>query len=165
MRCMVCGEEMRLVQTVPDDTMTVRGFEHHFLNCPGCHDEERRLVFIRQPAPLSPPIETHEISPPIETHEIDQDFLDATLQPIGETSAMDSISQDSSSVRSGETLPVESMALASPRYQSSMTRNARAAASSIWDRRAALHRARWRALCDRLGLRVAGQKPGASKEE
>jgi predicted transcriptional regulator len=53
MRCMVCGGEMRLVQTVPDETMTVPGFEHHTLNCPSCHDEERRLVFIRQPEPLS----------------------------------------------------------------------------------------------------------------
>jgi hypothetical protein len=56
MHCMVCGEEMRLVQTVPDKTMIVPGFEHHILTCPRCHDEERRLVFIRQPAPLSPPI-------------------------------------------------------------------------------------------------------------
>jgi hypothetical protein len=66
---MVCGEEMRLVQTVPDETMIVPGFEHHILNCPSCHDEERRLVFIRQPEPLSPPIQTDGIEP---------DFLDAT---------------------------------------------------------------------------------------
>jgi hypothetical protein len=32
--CMLCGEEMRLAQTVPDDTMIVPGFEYHILNCP-----------------------------------------------------------------------------------------------------------------------------------
>jgi len=75
MRCMVCGEEIRLVQTVPDETMIVPGFEHHIFNCPSCHDEERRLVFVREPKPLSPPIQTHEIG---------RDFLDATLQPVAE---------------------------------------------------------------------------------
>jgi hypothetical protein len=75
MRCMLCGEEMRLVQTVPDQTMIVPGFEHHIFNCPSCHDEERWLVFVREPKPLSPPIQTHEIG---------RDFLDATLQPVAE---------------------------------------------------------------------------------
>jgi len=27
MRCMVCGEEMRLVRTVPEEAMLVPGFE------------------------------------------------------------------------------------------------------------------------------------------
>src|SRR5580704_7919017 len=49
MRCMLCGEEMRLVQTVPDETMIVPGFEHHTFHCAACHDEERRLVFVREP--------------------------------------------------------------------------------------------------------------------
>jgi hypothetical protein len=56
MRCMACGEEMRLVQVVPDDTMPVPGYEHHTLACPGCHDVERRLVFSRdlEPVPFEP---------------------------------------------------------------------------------------------------------------
>jgi hypothetical protein len=138
------------VQTVPDETMVVPGFEHHILNCPRCHDEERRLVFIRQPEPLSPPIETDEI---------DRDFLDATLQPVGETAAADGAPQEASSARSGETLPIESMRLplASPAYRFSISRNARAATSRVWDCAAERHRARWRALCARLGLRIAGE--------
>jgi hypothetical protein len=150
MRCMVCGEEMRLVQSVPDETMGVPGFEHHTLNCPCCHDEERRLVFIRQPEPLSPPIQTDEIEP---------DFLDATLQPVGKTAVVESAPQESNSVTSAGTLPIESLPLASPLSQSSIGRRARAATSRVWNSRAALHRARWQALCDRLGLRVAGEKP------
>jgi hypothetical protein len=53
---MACGEEMRLVQVVPDDTMPVPGYEHHTLACPGCHDVERRLVFSRdlEPVPFEP---------------------------------------------------------------------------------------------------------------
>jgi hypothetical protein len=153
---MVCGEEMRLVQTVPDETMIVPGFEHHILNCPSCHDEERRLVFIRQPEALSPPIQTHEAEP---------DFLDATLQPVGKTAAADRAPQESSSITSAEPVAIESVPLASPPYQSSISRNARAANSGVWDRRAALHRARWRALCDRLGIRVAGEKADVSREE
>jgi hypothetical protein len=53
---MACGEEMRLVQVVPDDTMPVPGYEHHTLECPGCHEVERRLVFTREiePVPFEP---------------------------------------------------------------------------------------------------------------
>ena len=86
MRCMVCSEEMRLVQTVPDETMIVTGFEHHTFNCPSCHDEERRLVFVRQSKPLSPPIQTEGM---------DQDLVDATLQLLGEPAAADGAPQES----------------------------------------------------------------------
>src|SRR6516165_4108782 len=54
MRCMVCGAEMRLTQSVPDETMLVPGFEHHTLVCPSCQDEEQRLVFVHHSASLSP---------------------------------------------------------------------------------------------------------------
>jgi hypothetical protein len=162
---MVCGEEMRLVQTVPDETMSVPGFEHHILNCPSCHDEERRLVFIRQPEPSTPPIQPEPSSPPIQTDGIELDFLDATLQPLGETAAADGARQETGSVRSAGTPAIASLPLASPPHQSSTSRSARAATSSIWNRRAALHRARWRALCDRLGLRAAGEKSDMSAEE
>src|ERR1700680_4456981 len=47
MRCIGCGEEMRLVQAVADHTMMVPGYEHQTLECPGCHEVERRLVFAR----------------------------------------------------------------------------------------------------------------------
>jgi hypothetical protein len=153
---MVCGEEMRLVQSVPDETMIVPGFEHHTLNCPSCHDEERRLAFVRQPEPLSPPFQVESI---------DRGFLKATLQPVGETAAANSALQESSSVRAAGTLPIERLPLASPAYRPSTSRTARAANSSVWDRRAALHRARWKALCARLGLRVADETDDVTGEE
>jgi hypothetical protein len=47
---------MRLVQAVADHTMMVRGYEHHTLECPGCHEVERRLVFAKpiEPTPIEP---------------------------------------------------------------------------------------------------------------
>jgi hypothetical protein len=47
---------MRLKQVVPDDTMLVPGYEHHLLECPACHEIERRLVFTREiePTPFEP---------------------------------------------------------------------------------------------------------------
>jgi len=157
MRCMVCGEEMRLVETVPDETMPVPGFEHHILNCPSCHDEERRLVFTRQPEASLPTIQPEPSSPPIQTDEIELDFIDATLQPLGETAAADAARQESGGDR-----PAAAPAIASLPSRSA---SARTATASVWSRRAALHRARWRALCDRLGLRVAGSKADVSGEK
>jgi hypothetical protein len=52
MRCMACGAEMRLMQVVPDDTMMVAGYEHHTLQCTGCDEVERRLVFSREKTPV-----------------------------------------------------------------------------------------------------------------
>src|SRR6516225_9525675 len=102
MRCMVCGEEMRLVQTVPDEAMLVPGFEHHILRCPSCHDEERRLVFIDQHAPLSPPAETDEIN---------RDLLDARLQSGASAGAEDEAPQETTnslSPASSDSLPPKS---------------------------------------------------------
>jgi hypothetical protein len=45
MLCVACGQKMRLVQAIPDDDMLVPGYEHHILDCPGCGETERRLVF------------------------------------------------------------------------------------------------------------------------
>jgi hypothetical protein len=159
MRFMLCGQEMRLVQTVPDETMIVPGFEHHTFHCSSCQDEERRLVFVRESKPLSPPIQT--VSAPIQTREIGRDFLDATLQPVGEAAPVDGTPQESRTVKSEETLPAQRLPLASPTYRFSISRNPLAASSSVLGRAAALHRARWRALCDR----VAGEKAGVSKEK
>jgi hypothetical protein len=159
MRCLVCGEEMRLVQTVPDETMIVPGFEHHTFHCAACRDEERRLVFVRGPKSLSPPVQTE--SAPIQTEGMDQDFVDATLQPIGEPAASDSAPQQSRTVKSEETLPAHRLPLALPANRPSISQKPLAAASSVWGRAAALHRGRWRALCDR----VVGEKAGVSKEK
>jgi len=47
MRCRACGAELILTNVVPDDTVTVRGAEHHTFVCSGCHVTERRVVFIK----------------------------------------------------------------------------------------------------------------------
>jgi hypothetical protein len=47
MRCMACGDNMRLVRVVPDHTIAVPGFKRHTLKCPRCQDTEERLVFDR----------------------------------------------------------------------------------------------------------------------
>jgi hypothetical protein len=55
MRCFACGEKMRVVEVVPDDTMLVHGYEYHTLECPGCHEVERRLQFTREVERVEPP--------------------------------------------------------------------------------------------------------------
>ena len=47
MRCVPCGAEMHLVQVAGDDTMMVRGYEHHVFECSACCEVERRLIFNR----------------------------------------------------------------------------------------------------------------------
>ncbi len=51
MRCLICGEEMHLMQVVQDNTMLVSGYEHHTWQCSNCSEIERRLVFIREKTP------------------------------------------------------------------------------------------------------------------
>ena len=57
MRCMACGEVMRLTQAVADDSMAVPGFEQHLYRCPGCNDTEQRLVFVHPDDPAPPRVE------------------------------------------------------------------------------------------------------------
>jgi hypothetical protein len=45
MRCILCGEQMRQTQSVPDDTMFVSGYAHLTFECVGCGEIDRRLVF------------------------------------------------------------------------------------------------------------------------
>jgi hypothetical protein len=69
MLCIGCGAQMRLMQVVPDTTMMVSGYEHHTLQCTGCNEIERRLVFIREKTPAANvplPVHPAEPSPPIE---------------------------------------------------------------------------------------------------
>ena len=47
MRCTACGAELILTNVVPDDTVAVRGVEHHTFVCSECHVTERRVVFIK----------------------------------------------------------------------------------------------------------------------
>ena len=146
MRCMVCGTEMRLVQSVPDEAMLVPGFEHHVLSCPSCHDEERRLVFVAHSAPLSPGAAIDET---------DRGLLDATLQPAGatEAEAEADVPKETTNVRSEEIGAVESPLPRSPASQPSKSRTTRSPTARAWKLKAELHRARWGLMCFRLGLR------------
>jgi|SRR5271166_2997944 len=143
MRCMVCGEEMRLVRTVSDETKLVLGFEHHTFNCPSCHDEERRLVFTRQAAPFSPLVQAG----PTESA-----FLDAAPQPVAGKAATYSPLPVESSGRLKKT-PAIAPPVAPALYQAAASAGMRGAIGKAWERKATLYRVRWKALCDRLGMR------------
>jgi hypothetical protein len=45
MLCVPCGAQMHLVEVRGDDTMMVRGYEHHTFECRSCGEIERRLTF------------------------------------------------------------------------------------------------------------------------
>ena len=47
MRCRACTGELILTTVVSDDTVAVRGVEHHTFICSGCHVTERRVIFIK----------------------------------------------------------------------------------------------------------------------
>jgi hypothetical protein len=47
MRCTACGAELILTNVTPDETVTVRGVEHHTFVCSGCRSTEHRVVFIK----------------------------------------------------------------------------------------------------------------------
>src|SRR5437667_9150707 len=65
MRCMACGAEMILMQSVRDDTMAVPGFEHHTFMCSDCHDVEQRLVFVKPAEQVDPEPITLSAAPSI----------------------------------------------------------------------------------------------------
>jgi hypothetical protein len=144
---MLCGEEMRLVRAVRDEAMLVPGFEHHILSCPSCHDEETRLVFIEQSAPLSPSTATGEIEAAL---------LHARRRPAA-AGAEHAAAKEITIIPSEKMLPIGDDAPAASPLPRSLT--ARSAGSRVWDLKAELHRARWGQLCGRLGLRLASRKP------
>ena len=58
MHCTACGDELILTNVVPENTVAVRGFEHHTFICSGCHSTVRRVVFMRhgrEEDPMPPP--------------------------------------------------------------------------------------------------------------
>jgi hypothetical protein len=159
MRCLLCGEEMRLVRAVRDEAMLVPGFEHHILSCPSCHDEETRLVFIERVASLSPCTGTGEI---------EAQALDAPLEPAAPASGKNrsaltkhAAPKEITIVQSEKMLSFDSLPRGSAPslLPKSRTMRSSSSSSSVWGRKAELHRARWRLLCGRLGLRLASRKP------
>ena len=58
MRCTACGVELILANVVQENTVAVRGFEHHTFICSGCHSTVRRVVLMRhgrEETPKPPP--------------------------------------------------------------------------------------------------------------
>jgi len=143
MRCMVCGEEMQLVEAVAKPSMA-SGFEHHVLRCPSCSDEERRLAFVQRPEQV--PLAAEPIDDPAADG-------DATLQPSIETVPQSGAPQvpvaASAASSKGES------ATARIRGRSARAKPGSGTLASAWDRSVATHRERWNALCKRLGLQVA----------
>jgi hypothetical protein len=62
MRCLSCGAEMRLIQTVPHET--IEALEHRTFECSACSDIEGRLMLGRSVA-VSPTgvVPVHEAPP------------------------------------------------------------------------------------------------------
>jgi hypothetical protein len=56
---------MVLMQSVPDETMPVPGFEHHTFMCSDCQDVERRLVFVKPSEQVDPEPVTLNVAPSI----------------------------------------------------------------------------------------------------
>jgi len=61
MRCMACGNNMRLVRVVLDTNKAVPGFKTQTLKCSACQDTEERLVF----DPPARKIEPFHEAPPV----------------------------------------------------------------------------------------------------
>jgi hypothetical protein len=47
MHCTACDAELILTNVVPENTVAVRGFEHHTFICSGCHSTVRRVAFMK----------------------------------------------------------------------------------------------------------------------
>jgi hypothetical protein len=56
---------MVLMQSVPDETMPVAGFERHTFMCSDCQDVEQRLVFVKPSEQVDPEPVTLNVAPPI----------------------------------------------------------------------------------------------------
>jgi hypothetical protein len=82
---------MRLVQAVADHTMMVPGYEHQTLECPACHEVERRLVFARpvEPRPVEPkPVEPKSLdTKPIELRRPSEEGPASGTAPKGDACA------------------------------------------------------------------------------
>jgi hypothetical protein len=129
MRCMACGEIMRLVQAVADQSMAVPGFEQHLFRCPGCNDTEQRLVFVHP-----------------------DDTAPRRVEPIGEADLPGVTLQPTAQAVPGEhdAPPVAPPAAAAAPAQSDPKRP-----PTSWQQSVDKHRSRWTALCERLGLQIA----------
>jgi|SRR6516164_2428650 hypothetical protein len=53
MRCVACGVEMELVQTVPDNSTIASGRELRTFECPRCHGKAQCLLTTNEIAPFA----------------------------------------------------------------------------------------------------------------
>jgi hypothetical protein len=53
MRCVACGVEMKLVQTVPDNSTIASGRELGTFECPRCHGRAQRLMTTNEITPFA----------------------------------------------------------------------------------------------------------------
>jgi hypothetical protein len=53
MRCIACGVEMKLVHTLPDNSMVASGREFGTFECPRCHGKAQRLMTSNEIAPFA----------------------------------------------------------------------------------------------------------------
>src|SRR5437660_3941438 len=87
MQCLACGAEMRVVEVARDDTMPVPGYEHHTFRCPGCGDEERRLVFSRDGGSRPAEPEAPPTAPPAQEAPPAEPTPSVTAPPVAATPA------------------------------------------------------------------------------
>ena len=73
MRCTACGSELILTSVVPDDTVAVRGVEHHTFVCSECHVTEHRVVFIKDGRETDSPPMPMQAAPRIKRATTEQD--------------------------------------------------------------------------------------------
>jgi hypothetical protein len=45
MKCLLCGDQMRLTMVEPHGELTMGGFEYRTFQCDRCDESERRFVF------------------------------------------------------------------------------------------------------------------------
>ena len=63
MHCTACDAELILTNVVPENTVAVRGFEHHTFSCSGCHITLRRVVFTRHGREEDPKVPSNLFDP------------------------------------------------------------------------------------------------------
>jgi hypothetical protein len=113
MRCILCGAEMRVMQSDQEhDNILVAGYAHQKLECTSCHEVENRTVFTRDGAPTADQLIPVDIGP----------ATLAVMQDDGELDEREALLQNAiDMVRS----PTPSPSIAHGRYESARSLRAR----------------------------------------
>ena len=73
MRCTACGSELILTSVVANDTVVLRGVEHHTFVCSECRVTEQRAVFIKDGRETDSPPMPMQAAPHIKRTSTQQD--------------------------------------------------------------------------------------------